>query len=208
VIDLLEVPAKPKIMIRDATRDAWVRDAAFELARGKRMLDALREAALDPRTPVPEAAWAAAKAKVAAMGAEVARADRNGVRGDAFKAMTEPYHHAIYAATHLPPAPTDPKARERWKADGEAVLATAREAVRALDELAADTGVDPFASHFANGDPAPSSRPEHWLDAAEQRLAAPPPGKLDAIAGLVKAAIEVAGAVEVAPNGQLRERRR
>lgn len=208
VIMGLELPAKPKIMWRDATRDGWVRDASHVLMRAEKALDMLRDAALDPRTPVSDADWAAAKAKVKALGDAVAAQDRHGVRIEAFEPLMAPHRDALRAAAHYPDAPADPKAREAWKAQGEAVLAKAHEATRALDELAADTGVDPWAMKLLDGTFVSGPGGDRITDALEAKLNAKPPGALESLGTLIKAAVEVAGAVEVAPNGQIRPRRR
>ncbi len=208
VIAGLELPAKPRIMFRDATRDAWVRDAAQTLVRAEKVLDILRDAALDPRTPVSDADWTAAKTKVKALGDAIAAADKHGVRIDAFEPMLAPHRDALRAAAHYPAAPGDPKARAAWKAEGEKVLARGREAERALDELAADTGVDPWAVKLLNGGTISGPGGDHILGALEDRLHAPPPGKLDGLSSFIKSVGAIAQAVEIAPNGQLRERRR
>ena len=208
VIRGLELPEKPMIMFRDATRDAWVRDAAHTLVRAEKVLDILREAALDPRTPVSDADWSAAKAKVKALGQAVAAADKNHVRGEAFEAQLAPQRDAVRAALRYPEAPADPKAREAWRVEGEALLGRAREAVREMEELRDDTGVDPFLSRSLRGEVLPSPPPDYMLDMLEKRLQAPPPTKLDTFVGLIKAVGAIAEAVEIAPNGELRARRR
>lgn len=208
VLKGLELPPKPRIMWRDATRDAWVRDAAHVLMRAEKVLDLLRDAALDPRTPVSEADWAAAKAKVKALGDAIAATDKNGVRIEAFEGLMAPHRDALRAAAHYPAAPADPKAREAWKAQGEAVLARAEAATRALDELAADTGVDPWAMKLHDGTFVHGPGGDRITDALAAKLNAPVPGKLETLGSLIKAVVEVAGAVEIGPNGQLRERRR
>lgn len=204
----LALPAPPRIMFRDATRDAYVREAAGTLVRAQRTLELLREAALDPRTPVSAADWERARALVAQLGRTLAAVDRNHVRGEAFAPLLAPHHEALQAAHRWPEAPRDPQARARWQADGEAVLVRAREAVRAMRELAADTGVDPFLTRTMSGEVVGGPSPDHLLDALAARLHAPPPGKLDGLKDLIRGVAAVAEAVELAPDGQVRARRR
>ena len=204
----LELPTRPKIMFRDATRDAWVRDAAHTLVRAQKVLDILREAALDPRTPVSPADWQAARAKVQALGAAVAAHDKNQVRGEAFAAMLAPHKEVLQEAGRFGEPPAEPEAYAKWRERGQALLDRAEQAIATMCTIGEDTGIDPFQTRLMNGEVAPGPGPEVYLRRLERQLGEPMPGKLDGLRGFIRNVAAVAEAVEIAPNGQLRERRR